>query len=140
MWYFRTYLKCLEIFSIFKKKFFSKIFLQVLSNIVTTWNCFYSRAINNSIIIGAYILLLCFNFSHEKSILRAADLKYTLMSSRTRAFSFFFFFSRTKILCERSNSSKTIFGNKETKEMIKRQPWKFLIVENGCVHERIESF
>lgn len=47
---------------------------------------------------------------------------------------------RTKILCERSNSSKTIFGNKETKEMIKRQPWKFLMAENGCVHERIESF
>lgn len=126
----------------FSRKFSPKSPQTSFQYIVTiVSNRFYSRLVIQLLYIQLF--LLCFNFSHENiSILRAADLKYTLMSSRTRAF---FFLPpppppKTKILCERSNSSKTIFGNKETKEMIKRQPWKFLMAENGCVHERIESF
>lgn len=106
-----------------RRNFFSKIcFPPSYFEYCEIVSLFTSDILIIHFIIGAYILLLCFNFSHEKSILLAANLKYTLTSSRTRAFFFFSSFSRTKIFfCANfcSNSSKTMFGNKETKETIK---------------------
>lgn len=138
--YFKYFQSPRNLFDFWRRNFFRKICFPSSYFELLLWNRFYSRAILIiHFIIGAYILPLCSNFSHEKSILRAANLKYTLTSSRTRVF-FFFSFSRTKIFFART-PRKQCLGIKRQKKRLKRQPWKFLMeTENGCVHRVDRKF